>query len=85
MIRTHIAWFIIALVMFNWGYTEGGYAGAETQASYTHFSLLRTIDAKGNEIEPAASRECVSRIPEALHQYTPFPFNLVNALGYGPL
>jgi hypothetical protein len=68
---------VVSLMMFDWGYTQGGYYGMEEQASYTRFKFSDRISSygliKGNE-------ECYNLSPKALHQYTPFPQNLIYSL-----
>ena len=84
----HVIWFVLALAAFNWGYTYGGYDGMEIQANYTRFEFSdrtsSTFDfVKGietNRHTVPGNQQCYEQAPNALHQYTPFPTNLMDAI-----
>ena len=69
IIITSIIWLVISLIMFDWGFTVGGYEGYETQASYTRF-----------EFPVNGGFKIIDDLPKALHQFTPFPDNLFYAI-----
>jgi hypothetical protein len=75
-------WFLVALMMFDWGYTKGNYDGAEEQASFTRFKMCSNLTITMQEDKKWEIKEdCPPNMPVALHQFTPFPFNLVYAIG----
>lgn len=78
----HCIWIVIALVLFNWGYTEGGYEGTRIQAAYTKFTFSERVLTLTDGTEKLLKRNpaCYNLSPEALHQYTPFPDNLFSAI-----
>lgn len=62
----YLLFVVIAIVMFDWGHTVGGYGGYETQASYGRFKC--------------DTEECSNYQQPALHLFVPFPDNLLDAL-----
>lgn len=70
----HIVWLVVALMMFSWGHTEGEYEGQRLQASYGRFRCehITTTVIEYNT--------CMKFQPHELHQYEPFPLNLMDAL-----
>lgn len=57
-------WVLSILIVFDRAYTQGEYEGYRMQASYTHFKF------------PKGGYKTTEDLPRALHQYTPFPYNL---------
>jgi hypothetical protein len=67
---------IVSLMMFDWGYTLGEYKGYDTQASFTRFEFSERISSNGII---KGNKECYNLSPKALHQFTPFPQNLISS------
>jgi hypothetical protein len=67
---------VVSLTMFDFGYTQGEYEGYDTQASFTRFEFSERISSNGII---KGNKECYNLSPKALHQFTPFPHNLISA------
>ena len=68
--------------MFNWGHTVGGYDGYDTQSSYGYFKCgfneeIAKIATSSKMVE---YEKCLSYQQKPLHQFTPFPYNLLEAI-----
>ena len=78
-------WIFSLVAVFDFGYKYGGYEGYKTQASYTRFSFLpqaewNTLPEQQREKLVAEYGRWYELAPKALHQFTPFPNSLLEAI-----